>query len=156
MAILPVALQHWSDHVSAAVAAGADKAAFAEDMRQIREAASQLGQLTAMLDAFAWAATEGECDLEMRVRDHFTGYALAEDAPQVQMAARALEAVGITPRFEASGGGSDVNALLLNGFPAVNLCNAMTDVHTPDERIRIADVERMVDVTLALIDGARA
>jgi tripeptide aminopeptidase len=113
-------------------------------------------QLTAMLDAFAWAATEGECDLEMRVRDHFTGYSLAEDAPQVQMAARALEAMGITPRFEASGGGSDVNALLLNGFPAVNLCNAMTDVHTPDERIRIADVERMVDVTLALIDGARA
>ncbi len=113
-------------------------------------------QLTAMLDAFAWAATEGECDLEMRVRDHFTGYALSEDAPQVQMAARALEAVGITPRFEASGGGSDVNALLVNGFPAVNLCNAMTDVHTPDERIRVADVERMVDVTLAIIDGARA
>jgi tripeptide aminopeptidase len=113
-------------------------------------------QLTAMLDAFAWAATEGECDLQMRVRDHFTGYALAEDAPQVQMAARALESLGIPPRFEASGGGSDVNALLLNGFPAVNLCNAMTDVHTPDERIRIADVERMVDVTLAIIDGARA
>ena len=29
-----------------------------------------------------------------------------------------------------SGGGSDVNAFLRNGFPAVNLCNGMIDVHT--------------------------
>jgi tripeptide aminopeptidase len=112
-------------------------------------------QLTAMLDAFAWAATECECDLEMRVRDHFTGYVLPDDAPQVQMAVRALEATGIPPRLVASGGGSDVNAFLLNGFPSVNLCNAMVDVHTPAERIRIADIDRMVDVTLAIIDGAR-
>jgi di/tripeptidase len=38
----------------------------------------------------------------------------------------------------------------------VNLCNAMVDVHTPDERIRIVDVEAMVDVTLAIIAGSRA
>ncbi len=31
----------------------------------------------------------------------------------------------------------------------------MTDIHTPDERIAIEDLERMVDVTLALVDVAR-
>jgi di/tripeptidase len=31
----------------------------------------------------------------------------------------------------------------------------MTDIHTPDERIAIADLERMVDVTLALVEVAR-
>lgn len=113
-------------------------------------------QLTAMLDAFTWAATVCECDLELRVRDHFTGYALTEDAPQVVMARQAMEDVGIMPRFLSSGGGSDVNALLLKGFPCVNLCNAMVDVHTPDERIRIADIERMVDITLAIVARATA
>jgi len=112
-------------------------------------------QVSAMLDALAWAGTECECDVEMTVRDHFTGYALDPDAPQVVMAAQALEDCGIEPRHVASGGGSDVNAFMLNGFPSVNLCNAMVDVHTPDERIRIADVERMVDVTLAIIARAR-
>ena len=29
-------------------------------------------------------------------------------------------------------------------------------IHTPDERIAVADVEAMVDVTLALVEGARA
>ena len=28
-------------------------------------------------------------------------------------------------------------------------------IHTPDERIAVADVETMVDVTLALVEGAR-
>ena len=39
-------------------------------------------------------------------------------------------------------------------FRSVNLANGMTDIHTPDERIAIEDLERMVDVTLALVDAA--
>ena len=31
----------------------------------------------------------------------------------------------------------------------------MQDIHTPDERIAVEDLERMVDVTLALVDVAR-
>ena len=112
-------------------------------------------QLTAMLDALTWAATECEVDLETRVHSEFTGYRLSEKDPQVEMAMRALRACGLEPHFVDTGGGSDANALLLNGFPAVNLCNAMVDVHTPDESIAVADLERMVDVTLALIDAAR-
>lgn len=119
-----------------------------------RDATALDVQLTAMLDALTWAATEGECDLEVRVHHHFTGYVLHEDDLQVRLAHAALRDVGLTPRFVASGGGSDVNALLVNGFPAVNLCNAMLDVHTPDERIAISDVERMVDITLAIIAAA--
>ena len=112
-------------------------------------------QLTAMIDAFAWAGTECECDVQISVRDHFTGYVLEEDAPQVRMAADAMRDCGVEPRYVASGGGSDVNAFVLGGFPSVNLCNAMVDVHTPDERIRIADIQAMVDITLAIIARAR-
>ncbi len=111
-------------------------------------------QLTAMVDALTWAGTECECDVEVRVEHHFTGYALDEDAAQVQMARVALEDCGLLPRFVASGGGSDVNALLVNGFPSVNLCNAMKAVHTPNERIRIVDVDQMVSITLAIVDRA--
>jgi len=31
----------------------------------------------------------------------------------------------------------------------------MTDIHTPHERIAVADLEAMVDVTVALVDVAR-
>ena len=38
----------------------------------------------------------------------------------------------------------------------LNLANGMMDIHTPDERIAVADLEAMVDVTLALVDAALA
>ncbi len=38
----------------------------------------------------------------------------------------------------------------------MNLANGMTDIHTPNERIAIADLDAMVEVTLALIEEARA
>jgi tripeptide aminopeptidase len=112
-------------------------------------------QLTTMLDALTWAASECEVDLETRVDKQFTSYRLAEDDPQVAMAAEVLTSLGHRPRLIPSGGGSDVNALLRKGLPAVNLCNGMVDVHTPDERIALASLDAMFDVTLGLIDAAR-
>jgi tripeptide aminopeptidase len=112
-------------------------------------------QLTAMLDALTWAASECEVDLETRVDREFTAYRLTEDDPQVRMALEVLISLGHRPQLVASGGGSDVNALIHNGFPAVNLCNGMVDVHTPDERIALASLEAMFDVTLGLVDAAR-
>jgi len=47
-AIFQLGLEHWEAHISAAVAGGAPKDAFAEDLRQIREAAKQLGELQAV------------------------------------------------------------------------------------------------------------
>ena len=40
------------------------------------------------------------------------------------------------------------------GLQCVNLANGMIDIHTSDERIAVDDLERMVDVTLALVDVA--
>ena len=111
-------------------------------------------QLTAMLDAITWAATQHEVDVETRVTREFTSYRLGDDDPQMALARTALTACGLTPRIVPSGGGSDVNAFMVNGFPAVNLCNGMIDVHTTDERIAPESLDTMVDVTLAIIEAA--
>lgn len=112
-------------------------------------------QLTAMLDALTWAASECEVDLETRVEKEFTAYRLGESEPQMRLAMEALASLGHTPRLVPSGGGSDVNAFIRNGFPAVNLCNGMIDPHTPQERIALTSLEQMLEVTLALVDAAR-
>ena len=113
-------------------------------------------QITRMLDAMTAAAVAGGCDLECRVETQYRGYQLRRGDPQVRLAERALARVGIPPRHIAGGGGSDVNALVRNGFSAVNLCNAMVDVHTAQESIRLADLETMVAVTRAILDEALA
>jgi len=113
-------------------------------------------QVSAMVDAISAAAITGGCDVRCRVETQYAGYTLSPKDRQVQMAERALQRVGITPRHAPGGGGSDVNALVKNGFPAVNLANAMVDVHTAEESIAVADVQAMVAVTRALIADAVA
>jgi tripeptide aminopeptidase len=73
----------------------------------------------------------------------------------VQIAWAALESCGYTPELHATGGGADAHVFNANGIPCVNVANGMQLIHTSDERIAVADVEMMVDVTLALVEGAR-
>ena len=107
-----------------------------------------------MLDTVTFAASLSECEVEMQIGPAAPGYRFRRDAPAVELAAAALTRVGREPRFILAGGGADANVFNERGLQCVNLANGMTDIHTPDERIAVADLEQMVDVTLALVDEA--
>jgi tripeptide aminopeptidase len=53
-----------------------------------------------------------------------------------------------------TGGGSDANALEVNGFSCVNLANGTERNHEPGERVTVAALEDMLDVSLALVEHA--
>jgi len=108
-----------------------------------------------MLDAFTFAASVSDCEVETSVRRSYRGYRFRRDDLAVRLAATALERSGFEPAYGLSGGAADANVFNERGLQCVNLANGMTDIHTPDERIAVADLEAMVDVTLALVDAAR-
>ncbi|MDX6508099.1 MAG: tripeptide aminopeptidase [Gaiellaceae bacterium] len=108
-----------------------------------------------MLDAFTFAAGVAECEVETSVRKSYRGYRFRRDDLAVRLAVDALERSGQTPSFGLSGGAADANVFNERGLSCVNLANGMTDIHTSDEHIAVADLESMVDVTLALVDAAR-
>jgi tripeptide aminopeptidase len=108
-----------------------------------------------IVDAAAFAASLSECSLESRVEQKYRGYRFRDDDLPVRLAVEALAQAGYTARLGLSGGAADANVFNARGLQCVNLANGMTDIHTPDERIAIEDLERMVDVTLALVDAAR-
>jgi tripeptide aminopeptidase len=115
----------------------------------------RLGELVQeMQDAITFAAGVGECDVETRTRKSYSGYRFARADRPVVLAAAALERCGHRVVYELSGGAADANVFNDRGFECVNLANGMTNIHTPDEHIAVADLEAMVDVTLALLDSA--
>ena len=89
------------------------------------------------------------------MRPSFPGYRFRESDTAVQLAAAALERAGFEPSYALTGGGADANVFNARGLDCVNLANGMTEIHTPDEHIAVADLESMVEVTLALVDVAR-
>ncbi len=109
-----------------------------------------------MLDAFAFAANAAECEVETQVRRNYRAYRFKRGDPVVRLATAALASCGIEPTYSLSGGAADANVFNERGLACLNLANGMTDIHTPAERIAALDLERMVDVTLALFDAALA
>ena len=108
-----------------------------------------------MMDTIAFAAAAVECEVETKVDRSFQGYRLKQDEPAVQLAVAALERAGYEPRFTLGGGGADANVFNERGLACVNIANGMANIHTPEEEIAVADLEGMVEVTLALVDCAR-
>jgi tripeptide aminopeptidase len=117
----------------------------------------KLGDLVQeMLDACAFAANEAECELQSELRKSYRGYRFAKSDDIVRLAAQALERCGHEVRYGLSGGAADANVFNERGLRCVNLTSGVHDFHSPDERIAVADLEAMADVTVALVEGARA
>jgi tripeptide aminopeptidase len=108
-----------------------------------------------MIDSFAFAATLAECEVETSLRKSYRGYRFRADDLPVVLACRALRRREHEPTLALSGGAADANVFNDRGLACVNLANGMAEIHTPSERIAVADLEEMVEVTLALVDEAR-
>jgi tripeptide aminopeptidase len=116
----------------------------------------KLGDLVQeMVDAFAFAAGLEDCEVETKVSKSYKGYRFKPDDLVVRIAHTALERSGYIPSYGLSGGAADANIFNERGLACLNLANGMQDIHTPDERITVDDLEGMVEVTLALVDVAR-
>jgi tripeptide aminopeptidase len=109
-----------------------------------------------MQDAITFAAGVAECDVETKTQKSYRGYRFSKQDRAVSLAAQALAACGYEVTYDLSGGAADANVFNDRGLECVNLANGMTDIHTPDEHIAVADLDAMVDVTLALVDAALA
>lgn len=97
---------------------------------------------------------ECSCDVDIVVEKQFDGYEHRQRATGVAVAEQALRACGYEPRQIVSGGASDANALLRSGFPCTNIANGTERSHRTDERVSVAALEGMLDVTYALLDAA--
>jgi tripeptide aminopeptidase len=111
-------------------------------------------QVQVMQDALTFAAGLFDCEAETKLTRTYTAYRFARDDLPVRLAAAALSRCGFEPSYRLSGGAADANVFNERGLQCVNLANGMSEIHTPDESIPVADVEAMVEVTLALIDAA--
>ncbi len=126
-----------------------DAEARSHDERKLAELVQE------MVDAFSFAAGLEDCEVETKVSKSYRGYLFKTEDPVVRIAHAALERSGYTPAYGLSGGAADANVFNERGLACLNLANGMQDIHTPDERITVADLEGMVEVTLALVDAAR-
>jgi tripeptide aminopeptidase len=106
----------------------------------------------AMVEACTWAAGEGNCDLDFEVTEKFRGYRIDPDSAALRVGSEALRRRGHEPSRIVSGGGSDANALLANGYEALLLANGTEANHTADESVTASAMVEMLAVCEAAIE----
>jgi tripeptide aminopeptidase len=130
-----------------------DRCRFWAEARSLDDARAEQA-IAEMVDHIHDAANDPSCDVDVDVDVErlFRGYRHADDAPQVRAAEAALASCGYATRRITTGGGSDANAFEAAGLPCTNLANGTERNHEPTERVSVAALEGMLDVTFALLE----
>ncbi len=105
-------------------------------------------------DACAWGASEHGCDVDVRIEELFRGYRIPSSSQALALAEAGLRNAGLDPERTATGGGSDANALIVNGFDCVLLANGTEANHTPDEAVSARNLDLMLEVCEGIVAAA--
>jgi len=109
----------------------------------------QVGAMVAALEAAASAAGGS---VKVEITHKYDAYRLAEDLPIIKQIAAALRAIGYEPKFQISGGGSDVNILAQRGLQIANVSVGYREIHSTGEYIAVADLERSAELVARLLE----
>jgi len=109
-----------------------------------------------MSEACAWGATEHDCDVDVRVEELFRGYRIPSSSRSLGLAEAGLRRGGFEPVHVATGGGSDANALIVEGVDCVLLANGTEANHTAEESVSRRNLDAMLEVCEGILAEAAA
>ncbi len=108
-------------------------------------------QTMAMKTALENAARKHGATVDITVNRTYERFRVAETVSVVQKTQQALRKMGYTPNLQRCGGGSDANIFNSHGIASIIISTGMSQVHTVNERIAIADIERCAKLLLEVV-----
>lgn len=99
------------------------------------------------------AAMYPEARLEPEITNSYQAYRVDAEHPTVAMLGRALAEIGLEPRLEGSGGGSDANVFFEHGIAALPVGIGVRSFHTKEETAVIPEVLQGAEMCQRLLTG---
>jgi tripeptide aminopeptidase len=113
-------------------------------------------QAEAMKTAFEAAASETGATANVDVRIEYKASRTPEDSGIVRLAKEAIAAAGLEPETQVILGGTDALILAGRGLETVVIGVGAEAAHSTDERIRVADLEKVTEILRNLLEIAAA
>lgn len=92
--------------------------------------------------------------VDFTVEECYAAIQLDENSTTVQLAKKAVAALGMEPQLVKSGGGSDANVFCGKGIPATNIGCGMYNVHGTQEYLKLDEVKAAAEFILAVVTEA--
>lgn len=94
-----------------------------------------------------------EAQITLDIRNTYQAYRVEASHPTVEMLGRALAHIGLEPRLEATGGGSDANVFQEYGIVALPVGIGVRSFHTTKETADISEVVQGAEMCEGIIRG---
>lgn len=111
-------------------------------------------QVESMREAVETVVAEYGAKAEFEAKLMYPSFNFNDGDPVVELAKAAIVKLGRTPKLFHSGGGSDANVFNGHGVPTVNLAIGYEHIHTTKEQIKVADLVKTAELTLAIVEQA--
>jgi tripeptide aminopeptidase len=99
---------------------------------------------------FLRSAEKYGAKLKIKVEREYKGFKFDSKVVPIVMASKALKNMGIEPVIRSTGGGSDVNIYNAKGKVSVDLSSGMEKVHSSNEYVKIAELEKLAVLILEI------
>lgn len=111
-------------------------------------------QVESMKEAWESAAADFHTTCEFNVDIAYPAFMHEDSSEVVELAKRALEAIGCKTSTVHSGGGSDANIFNGMGIPTVNLAVGYENIHTTKESISISNLVKTAKAVVSIVKEA--
>lgn len=111
-------------------------------------------QVESMKEAWETTAADFHTTCEFHADVAYPAFMHEDSSEVVQLAKRALQAIGCQTSTVHSGGGSDANIFNGMGIPTVNLAVGYEKIHTTEESISIRNLVKTTEAVVSIIKEA--
>lgn len=89
-------------------------------------------------------------DIQLTFQEMYRGFKFEKSDNIIRLVNRSLLDIGVKPRFERTGGGSNTNVYNQNGLKVLTLAVGMMNVHSSDEYVEIDDLENLTKLIVRI------
>ncbi|TQS74489.1 M20/M25/M40 family metallo-hydrolase [Ornithinibacillus gellani] len=111
-------------------------------------------QVAKMKEAFETTAQSLGAEADVQIELMYPGFHQQAGDTVVEIARAAAKSIGRESKLLKSGGGSDANIIAGFGIPTVNLAVGYEEIHTTNEKMPVAELVKITELTVAIIKEA--
>ena len=93
-------------------------------------------------------------NIRLEFTEMYKGFSFNREDPIILLVNRAIREIGLKPRFERTGGGSNTNLYNEHRIKSLTLAVGMMNVHSTEEYIETDDLENLARLILKIIEIA--
>lgn len=114
-----------------------------------------INQSKHMQDVINKAVNKYNGQVKYDIEKMYTNFEIDHESDIIKIIEKSVKDLKLNPIYQISGGGSDANIFNNRGLPVVNIGVGMEKVHSTEERVKIINIIKLIELTIRILNNSR-